>query len=123
MFFGQRPDPAQVDAWNRAYLEHARRPDDRSRCKMPGCLGRFPCAFRVEAAELLILAGIGIPHDTGTADPEPAEPAPARRRWRPASRAARRRQAAHPARTSLCVLLTTRPVVQGASPGRYVGPS
>ncbi|GIF53765.1 hypothetical protein DFJ67_1791 [Asanoa ferruginea] len=64
MFF-KRPDPAQVEAWNRTYLEHTRDPQDPSRCAVSGCTGRFPCAPRVEAAELLILAGIGVPDDPG----------------------------------------------------------
>jgi hypothetical protein len=60
---GERPDPAQVAAWNQTYLEHRRDRQDRQRCAVTGCTGRFPCAPRVEAAELLILAGIGVPDD------------------------------------------------------------
>ncbi|GIF65331.1 hypothetical protein Ais01nite_33660 [Asanoa ishikariensis] len=61
MFYGKPPDPARVEAWNRSYLEHGRNPNDPTRCAIAGCLGRFPCAFRVEAAELLIVAGIDLP--------------------------------------------------------------
>ncbi|HEV7709065.1 MAG TPA: hypothetical protein VGP16_12785 [Asanoa sp.] len=63
--FGKRPDPAAVAAWNHTYLEHTRDQQDPKRCAVPGCTGRFPCAPRVEAAELLILAGIGVPDDPG----------------------------------------------------------
>jgi hypothetical protein len=61
MFFGKQPDQARVEAWNRTYREHARNPADPTRCAVPDCLGRFPCAFRLEATELLIVAGIGLP--------------------------------------------------------------
>ncbi|GAA1844844.1 hypothetical protein [Asanoa iriomotensis] len=60
-FFGERPDPAQVEAWNRTYLSHRRDEHDRTRCALPDCPSRFPCAARLDAAELLILAGIGVP--------------------------------------------------------------
>ncbi|MEV0713793.1 hypothetical protein [Asanoa sp. NPDC050611] len=60
-FFGERPDEAQIDAWNQTYLSHRRDPQTRTECAMPDCHGRFPCALRLDAAELLILAGIGVP--------------------------------------------------------------
>ena len=60
---GKRPDPAQVAAWNRIYLEHRRDRGDPKRCAVAGCEGRFPCAQRVEAAELLILTGVGLPSE------------------------------------------------------------
>jgi hypothetical protein len=61
MFFDKQPDPARVEAWNRTYRDHSRNPDDPTRCAIPACLGRFPCAFRLEATELLIVAGIDLP--------------------------------------------------------------
>jgi hypothetical protein len=72
MFFGEPPDAAQIEAWNRMYLEHRRDRDDRTRCAKPDCLGRFPCAARLEAAELLIVAGIGVPTDAELCPPVPA---------------------------------------------------
>ncbi|MDG4821681.1 hypothetical protein O7635_07420 [Asanoa sp. WMMD1127] len=61
MFFGKRPDPAQIEVWNRAYLTHGRDERDPQACAATGCPGRFPCAARLEAAELLIVAGVGVP--------------------------------------------------------------
>jgi hypothetical protein len=76
MFFGKQPDPARVEAWNRTYLDHSRNPDDPSRCAIPDCLGRFPCAFRLEAAELLIVAGIDLPESPPPDDDNPQIPQP-----------------------------------------------
>ena len=62
MLLGKPPeDPAQVEAWSRTYVEHGRDPANPRRCAVPACGGRFPCAARVEAAELLVLAGVGVP--------------------------------------------------------------
>jgi len=60
-----RPDPVKIEAWRRTYLEHTRHSTDPLRCAAPGCFGRFPCAYRMEAAELLITAGAGVPHKPG----------------------------------------------------------
>ena len=76
MFFGEPPDPARVEAWNRTFREHARNPDDPTRCAIPDCRGRFPCAFRVEAAELLIVAGIGLPAGQSWTFPNQRGPVP-----------------------------------------------
>ncbi len=81
MFFGKQPDPARVEAWNSTYRDHGRNPDDPSRCAIPACLGRFPCAFRLEATELLIVAGIDLPDaqppdDDSLRIPQPREPQP-----------------------------------------------
>jgi hypothetical protein len=43
------------------YLEHHKDPDEPRRCAADGCYSRFPCGRRLEAAELLIVAGVGVP--------------------------------------------------------------
>ena len=74
MFFDKQPDPARVEAWNRTYRDHSRNPDDPTRCAIPACLGRFPCAFRLEATELLIVAGIDLPDPPPSGDVQPRIP-------------------------------------------------
>ena len=56
-----RPSDEKIAAWRRMYLEHHKDPDDPQRCAAVGCFGRFPCDRRLEAAELLIVAGVGVP--------------------------------------------------------------
>ncbi|GIF78330.1 hypothetical protein Asi02nite_78480 [Asanoa siamensis] len=82
MHFGQRPDPAKVDEWNRTYLEHSRSSDDPTSCAVTDCLGRFPCAARVEVAELLIMAGLGVPRSVRADPAAPRLPAPRAHRVR-----------------------------------------
>jgi hypothetical protein len=56
-----RPSPEKIEAWRRMYHEHGMDPTDSRRCAAVGCIGRFPCSYRIEAAELLIVAGVGVP--------------------------------------------------------------
>jgi hypothetical protein len=49
-----------IEQWRRTYREHAKHPDDARRCGAVGCYGPFPCSYRLDAAELLILAGVGV---------------------------------------------------------------
>jgi hypothetical protein len=51
----------KIEAWRRMYAEHGMHPNDPRRCAAVGCVGRFPCTYRIEAAELLIVAGVGVP--------------------------------------------------------------
>jgi hypothetical protein len=51
----------KILAWRRMYLEHHKDPRDPRRCAAVGCFGPFPCDRRLEAAELLIVAGVGVP--------------------------------------------------------------
>ena len=55
------PTAEKIKAWRRMYLEHGKHPTDGWRCAAIGCIGRFPCSYRIEAAELLIMAGVGVP--------------------------------------------------------------
>lgn len=56
-----RPSDEKIAAWRRMYLEHHKDPDEPRRCAAVGCHSRFPCGRRLEAAELLIVAGVGVP--------------------------------------------------------------
>jgi len=62
----ETPDPAKIAIWRRIYLEHGRHPTEPRRCAAKGCHGRFPCFERMETAELLIVAGVGVPIAGGT---------------------------------------------------------
>jgi len=55
------PTKATVAAWTRIYLAHGRDADDPRKCAARNCWGRFPCQTRMEAAELLIVCGVGVP--------------------------------------------------------------
>ena len=56
------PSVEKIEQWRRIYREHSKHPEDPRRCGAVGCYGPFPCSYRIEAAELLIVAGVGVPH-------------------------------------------------------------
>lgn len=58
----------KIARWRQTYLEHRKDPDEPRRCGAVGCYSRFPCGRRLEAAELLIVAGVGVPSREETAD-------------------------------------------------------
>jgi hypothetical protein len=55
------PSWDKIDRWRRTFLEHHEHAAIPRRCAADGCGRRFPCPERIEAAELLIVAGIGVP--------------------------------------------------------------